>query len=102
MNITNENFESVINDNKSVMIKVGAEWCGPCRTMKPIIEALTEEYKGRVVICEADADECTEIVDKFKIRGIPMTLFFKNGKLVDRQAGGAGKTTLVEKLQQIL
>lgn len=99
MQITNENFEEVINSNKTVLIKVGAEWCGPCRMLKPVIEEIAKEFEGRAIVAEADADECDAIVDKFKIRGVPTILIFHNGMPVSRMVGAKSKDEIENELR---
>jgi thioredoxin 1 len=85
LEITKENFEeTVLNSNIPVMVDFYAEWCGPCRTLTPIIESLSEDNKDKPFkIGKLNVDDNTEIAAKFGIRGIPCVLVFKDGKIID-------------------
>jgi len=67
------------------MVDVWAPWCGPCRTLTPIIERVSEERN--VKLLKINADESGELTTSFGVRGIPTVIFFKNGQEVDRVVG---------------
>ena len=100
--VTDENYLEIINGDKPVVLDFWAEWCGPCRMVGPIIEDLAFEYAGQVAIGKVDVDDNNDIVAMFGIRNIPTILFFKNGVLVDKQVGAAGKDAFVEKIERLL
>ena len=100
--VTDENYRELLKGDKPVMLDFWAEWCGPCRMVGPIIDELATEYKESVVIGKVDVDDNSDIVVEFGIRNIPTILFFKNGMLVDKQVGAAGKETLLEKINNLL
>ena len=100
--VTDENYKEVLSGNKPVVLDFWAEWCAPCRMVIPIIDELTAEYEGRVAIGKVDVDENDDISTEFGIRSIPTILFFKDGQLVDKQIGAAGKEALVEKINKLL
>ena len=77
--VTNENFEEVMAAGKPVVIDFGAEWCGPCQALAPIIEELAEEYEGKVVIAKCDVEEADEIAAQYRVRNIPTIVFIKDG-----------------------
>jgi len=85
--ITDENFAEYEAQGKPMMIDFSAVWCGPCRKMAPIVEALAEKYGGQVIVGKCDIDDCPEITSKHGIRNIPTILFFKEGKVVKRTVG---------------
>ena len=64
-----------------------AEWCGPCRTIGPIIEQLAAEMKGKVVFGKLNVDENMQTANKYRISAIPTLMIFKNGKLIDQTSG---------------
>ena len=88
--------------DKPAIIDLYADWCGPCRMVGPIIDELATEYEGRVTIGKMDVDNNNDVVAQFGIRNIPTVLFFKDGKVVDKQVGAAPKTTFVSKIEALL
>lgn len=102
LEITDANFEELVNSGKPMVLDFWAEWCGPCRTVAPIIDELAKEYEGRVTIGKMDVDSNNDVVGQFGIRNIPTILFFKDGKLVDKQVGAAQKAAFVTKIDALL
>lgn len=102
LEITDANFEELVNSGKPMVLDFWAEWCGPCRTIAPIIDELATEYEGRVIIGKMDVDSNNDVVGQFGIRNIPTILFFKDGKLVDKQVGAAQKAAFVTKIDALL
>jgi len=100
--VTDEIFNEIMNEGKPVVLDFWAEWCGPCRMLGPIIDELSSEYEGRVIIGKVDVDNNTEITAQFGIRNIPTVLFFKDNQLVDKQVGVAPKHTYIEKVEKML
>ena len=108
LQITDANFEELVNSGKPMVLDFWAEWCGPCRMVGPIIDELATEYEGRVkngrniTDAKMDVDNNNDVVAQFGIRNIPTVLFFKDGKVVDKQVGAAPKTTFVSKIEALL
>lgn len=102
LEITDSNAQKILQEGKPVMIDFWAPWCGPCKVIGPIIEELASEYEGKVIIGKCDVDENSELPAEYGIRNIPTVLFFKNGKMVDKHVGAAGKDTFVAKLETLL
>lgn len=101
--LTDDNFEElVMQSGLPAVIDFGAEWCGPCKALAPIIDELAEEYNGKVVIAKADVEECAGLSARFRVRNVPTVLFIKNGEVKDKSVGAVQKTTLVEKINAIL
>lgn len=101
--VNDVNFdEVVIKSGKPVIVDFWAEWCGPCRIIAPIIEELSKEYSGRAVVVKCDVDNSPQVTSKFGIRNIPTVLFFKDGKVADKQVGAVPKNNFVNKLNAIL
>lgn len=98
LEITDSNFEEVINSDKPVLVDFWAEWCGPCKMIGPVVEELASDYDGKAVIGKVNVDENPAVSAKFGIRSIPTLLVFKGGEIVDKQVGAVPKGVLSQKL----
>ncbi|MCS6824849.1 MAG: thioredoxin [Cytophagaceae bacterium] len=97
--ITDSNFDEIINSDKPVLIDFWAEWCGPCKMIGPVVEELAADYEGRAVIGKMDVDINNIIPSKFGIRSIPTLLLIKNGEVVEKQVGVTSKSALAQKIE---
>lgn len=102
MVITNDNFESVMNSGKPVVLDFWATWCGPCRKVAPVIEELAEQYADQVIVGKVDVEENDDISFKYGIRNIPTVLFIKDGQVVDKIVGATAKAAYEEKIKALL
>lgn len=97
--LNDDNFASeVINADEPVLVDFGAEWCGPCRVLDPIVEQLAVEYEGRVKVGKIDLDANPNTAIEFGVRSLPSLLFFRNGVVVDRIVGAVSKGEIVRVL----
>lgn len=80
-----------------VLIEFTAAWCPPCRAMAPHVEALAQQYAGRVKVGTVDTDHNQRMSERFGVRGLPTTILFKQGKPVGSFVGAVSRNTL-EKL----
>lgn len=100
---TDSNFTTdVAAASGLTMIDFWAEWCGPCRMLGPTIEAVADEYAGKVKVFKMNVDNNPETPTKFHIRGIPTVIFFKNGQPVDQLVGNQPKDVIVQTIQKHL
>ena len=97
--ITDSNFEEIINSEKPVLVDFWAEWCGPCKMIGPVVEELANEFDGKAIIGKVDVDTNPGVSAKFGIRSIPTLLVFKGGEIVDKQVGAVPKSVLSEKIE---
>jgi len=101
--LTDANFkDEVIEKDGLAVIDFWATWCGPCRMIGPIIEELSTEYEGKVLVGKVDVDSNQEVSMKYGVRSIPTILFIKNGEVVDKHVGATSKDKLVEKIENHL
>lgn len=99
LKITDANYKELLAQDKLVVVDFWAEWCGPCRSIAPYIEELAAEYEGKALIGKYNVDDDNTLSSEMGIRNIPTLLFFKGGKLVDKQVGASSKADLKAKIE---
>lgn len=100
---TSANFDAeVLNASMPVLVDFFATWCGPCKMMAPVIEALAEEYEGRVTIGKLDVDENGDIAARYGVMTIPTIFLFKDGKIVSKTVGVQDKNSLKRQIDAML
>jgi thioredoxin 1 len=93
--VTDDTFEpEVLNSELPVLVDYWAEWCGPCKSIAPILDEVAREYGGRLKIAKMNVDENQQVPAKFGIRGIPTLMLFKNGNLEATKVGALSKSQL--------
>jgi len=101
--ITNENFESaVLKAETLVLVDFWAEWCGPCKMIAPILEQVSEEYKGRLSIAKIDVEENQNLAMQYGVRSIPTLMLFKDGVVEAQHVGMLSKEQLSQLLEDKL
>lgn len=85
--ITDANYKELLAQDKLVVVDFWAEWCGPCRSIAPAVDELAAEFEGKAIIGKYNVDDDNALSSEMGIRNIPTLLFFKGGKLVDKQVG---------------
>lgn len=101
--LTDETFdEFIVQADGAAMVDFWAEWCAPCKAIAPIIEALAEEYAGRLTVGKLNVDDNPKTASRFSIRGIPTLLIFKNGEVREQVVGAQPKGTIQESLDKVV
>ena len=89
VHLTDDNFNEVVNSTPAMIVDFWATWCGPCRALAPTVEALADQYAGKVVVAKCDVDQANQAAAKWRIQSIPAIIAFRNGVEVGRVVGNA-------------
>ena len=101
--VTDETFEAdVLKNDKPVLVDYWAEWCGPCKMVAPVLDAITEEHGDKLDIVKLNVDENPVITQKYGILNIPTLGVFKNGEVVKELVGARSKSALLRELADFL
>jgi thioredoxin 2 len=87
-------FDSAVESSLPVVVDLWAAWCGPCRMMSPLVEALARDHAGHVKVVKLDVDAAPEIAARFGAQSIPLLLLLRDGNEVDRLVGAVPRTRL--------
>jgi len=94
-------FDTIIASETPVLVDFFAEWCGPCKTLAPILKAVKEELGDAVKIVKIDVDKNQPLAGTYQVRGVPTMILFKNGKQVWRKSGALPKHEIVSAIKEI-
>lgn len=100
-NVTDQDFDTaVLKSSLPVLVDFWAPWCGPCRLAEPVLEELSETYKGKVSVVKLNVDENQNSAAKYSVMSIPTTILFKQGQEIGRQVGFTGKENFDELIKK--
>jgi thioredoxin 1 len=101
--VTDETFEAdVLKNDKPVLVDYWAEWCGPCKMVAPVLEAIAEEHGDKLDIVKLNVDENPVVTQKYGILNIPTLGVFKNGEVVKELVGARSKSALLRELADFI
>ena len=103
IHISDESFEEeVLQSKRPVLIDYWAEWCGPCKTIAPVLDEIATEYSDRLKVVKLNIDDNPQTPPKYGIRGIPTLMIFKNGQVEATKVGAVSKAQLTAFLDDSL
>jgi thioredoxin len=97
-----QELNALVESNKPILLDFYADWCGPCQTLLPIVDELTDEYKDNAEIVKINVDKSQELAAQFQVRSIPALFFIKNKEVVNKLQGLQTKKTLSEELNKLI
>jgi thioredoxin 1 len=101
--VGDSNFETeVIQSNLPVLVDFWAPWCGPCKSIAPIVEELAGEYEGKLKVAKLNVDDHHATPSRYGIRGIPNLLILKGGEVKEQIVGAVPKARLVSAIEKAL
>jgi thioredoxin 1 len=95
--VSDDSFEGdILKSEKPVLVDFWAPWCGPCRSVAPIVEDLATHYAGKLMVAKINVDESSNVAMKYQITSIPTFILFKGGKVADRVLGALPRSEFVK------
>jgi thioredoxin 1 len=93
-------FNEIIKSDKTVLVDFSAEWCGPCKMMKPILDDLKSKLGEKITILKVDVDKNPKAASAYKIQGVPTLILFQKGAVTWRKSGVVQSKELQQIIQQ--
>ena len=98
-----KSFQELINSpDTPVLVDFYADWCGPCKSMSPVVEQVASQYKGKVKVIKINIDTNQAAAAQFRVQGVPTFILFKGGQQVWRQSGAMPANVLSQAVQQAI
>ena len=103
LEVTDTNFDAeVLQATTLVIVDFWAPWCGPCKSIAPVLEEISNEFAGKVTVVKVNVDDNPKTPTQYNVRGIPNLVFFKGGKVVDQIVGAVPKDQLVAAISKVV
>ena len=103
LHVTSRDFEKeVLQSEIPAVVDFYADWCGPCRMVSPVIEALSKQYSGKVKFVKLDTDANQDLAIKYQVMSIPTVMVFKRGQVIERFVGAAPASFYKQKIDAVL
>jgi thioredoxin 1 len=103
VHVSDEVFEEkVIKADQPVLVDFWAAWCGPCKAIAPTLEALADEYAGKLRVAKLDVDANPKMATKYGVRAIPTMILFKGGEIKGQITGAVGKAQIENAIKKVL
>jgi thioredoxin 1 len=96
------NFNQIIQSETPTLVDFYATWCGPCKTMHPILDQLKEKYGDKIRILKIDVDKNQAVAAQFRVQGVPTLVLFKSGNKIWRESGAFPLAVLEGKIKAYL
>jgi len=101
--ISDGSFDAdVLKSQVPCLVDFWAPWCGPCKSIAPVLEDLAKEFAGKVKFCKINVDDNPQTPTQYNVKGIPNLIFFKGGKVVEQIVGAVPKEQLVNAISKLI
>jgi len=101
--LTDSAFEAeVLKSSVPVLVDFWASWCAPCKAISPMVDALADEYAGKIKVCKVNVDDNPATPGQYGVRGIPTLILFKDGQILDQVVGAVPKNQLESLIKKAL